>query len=167
MRTQMPVEDDPIVIVGMSCRFPGGVASPDDLWRLVESGVDAVGDFPTDRGWDLTALFDTETGQAGTSATRQGGFVHDVDEFDAGLFGISPREALAMDPQQRLLLESSWEAFEQAGIAPLSLRGEQVGVFIGAAASNYGVGPASADARGEVEGHLLTGTASSVASGRI
>ncbi|MCZ1006282.1 SDR family NAD(P)-dependent oxidoreductase [Streptomyces lydicus] len=167
VRTQKPVEDDPIVIVGMSCRFPGGVASPDDLWRLVESGTDAVGEFPTDRGWDLTALFDTETGQAGTSATRQGGFVHGVDEFDAGLFGISPREALAMDPQQRLLMESAWEAFEEAGIAPLSLRGEQVGVFIGAAASNYGVGSASADARGEVEGHLLTGTASSVASGRI
>ena len=150
-------DDDPIAIVGMSCRYPGGVGSPDDLWRLVESGVDAIGPFPADRGWDLDAL---RTG----SHTSEGGFVHDAADFDHDLFGISPREALAMDPQQRMLLEASWEALERAGIAPLSLRGTPAGVFVGVATSLYGLGGEIPD---EVAGLSLTGTSTSVASGRI
>ncbi|MGB3440070.1 MAG: SDR family NAD(P)-dependent oxidoreductase, partial [Actinophytocola sp.] len=149
--------DDPVVIVGMSCRFPGGVSSPEDLWRLVDAGADAVGAFPADRGWDLSAL-------TGASRTGEGGFVHDAGDFDANLFGISPREALAMDPQQRLLLEAAWEVFERAGIAPLSLRGTPVGVFVGAANSLYGL---SGDIPDEVAGLSLTGTSTSIASGRI
>ncbi|TDP92877.1 type I polyketide synthase [Labedaea rhizosphaerae] len=150
-------DDDPIVIVGMSCRYPGGVDSPEELWRLVESEVDAVGAFPVDRGWDLDGL-------AVRSSTHEGGFVHDAGEFDADLFGISPREALAMDPQQRWLLEASWEALERAGIAPMSLHGKPVGVFVGVANSLYGLGGELPD---EVVGLSLTGTSTSVASGRI
>ncbi|MFC4852879.1 type I polyketide synthase [Actinophytocola glycyrrhizae] len=156
-RTGTGHADDPVVIVGMSCRFPGGVSSPDDLWRLVDAGGDAVGAFPADRGWDLSAL-------TGASRTGEGGFVHDAGDFDADLFGISPREALAMDPQQRLLLEAAWEVFERAGIAPLSLRGTPVGVFVGAANSLYGL---SGEIPDEVAGLSLTGTSTSVASGRI
>ena len=131
-------DQEPIAIVAMSCRLPGGVRGPEDLWQLVAEGTDAISGFPGDRGWAAEGPYDLDT--AGTSVTRAGGFVHDAGEFDAGFFGISPREALAMDPQQRLLLEVSWEALERARIDPESLRGSQAGVFVGAFSSDYGTG---------------------------
>ncbi|MFE2948798.1 SDR family NAD(P)-dependent oxidoreductase [Embleya sp. NPDC059267] len=160
-----PVQDDPIVIVGMAGRYPGGVRTPDDLWDLVVSGGDGISEWPVDRGWDTRNLFDPDPDAVGKSYVREGGFLHQAGRFDAGFFGISPREALAMDPQQRLLLECSWEALEHAGIDPVSLKGSRTGVYAGVMyheyASRLGAVPAG------YEGTLGTGSAGSIASGRI
>ncbi|MEV0643516.1 beta-ketoacyl synthase N-terminal-like domain-containing protein, partial [Streptomyces sp. NPDC050619] len=157
------VVDDPVVVVGMACRFPGGVASPEDLWRLVSEGGDAVGEFPADRGWDLERLYHPDPEHRGTSSTRAGGFLAEVGGFDPEFFGMSPREALATDAQQRLLLESGWEAIERAGIDPTSLRGSQTGVFAGVMYNDYGV-LLSGD---EFEGFRGSGSSPSIASGRV
>src|SRR5829696_5845809 len=156
---------EPVAIVGMACRYPGGVASPQDLWRLVDAGVDAISQFPTDRGWPLDRLHHPDPDHLGTSVTRHGGFLADAADFDAGFFGIGPREALATDPQHRLLLEVAWEAFESAGIDPSALRGSRTGVFAALMYQDYAwvaqAGPA------ELEGNRGVGSLASVASGRV
>ncbi|MGW0778671.1 type I polyketide synthase, partial [Streptomyces sp. NPDC002835] len=159
------LDDDPIAIVGMACRLPGGVRSPEELWQLVSTGGDGIAPFPTDRGWDLKTLGAGDRDGRGRSATLEAGFVAGVADFDAGFFGISPREALAMDPQQRLLLETSWEAVERAGIAPDSLSGSRTGVFVGTSGLDYATLMMSS--REDIGGHAGTGLASSVLSGRI
>ncbi|WP_411082297.1 type I polyketide synthase [Streptomyces sp. cmx-18-6] len=156
---------EPIAIVGMACRLPGGVASPDDLWKLVHEGVDAMSSFPSDRGWDLDALYDPDPDRTGTSYADEGGFIDEPGGFDASLFGISPREALAVDPQQRLLLEVSWEVFERAGIDPTSLRGSSVGVYTGLMYHDYGDGVEELPEG--LEGYFGIGNSGSVASGRV
>src|SRR6266487_3105833 len=156
---------EPVAIVAMSCRYPGGVTSPEDLWDLVSSGKDGISAFPADRGWDLDGLHAEGVDERGTSVSQQGGFLDDAAGFDAAFFGISPREAMSTDPQQRLLLEPSWEAVERAGIDPVSLRGSQTGVFVGTNGQDYAylLVRSLADATGDIG----TGIAASAISGRL
>jgi len=162
--TRARAETEPVAIVAAGCRYPGGVRSPEDLWRLVDAGVDATGEFPADRGWDVDACYDPDPDREGTTYTRRGGFLDDAADFDPGFFGMSPREALATDPQHRLLLEVAWETFERAGIPAPSLRGSDTGVFVGLMHGDYASRLSSSHG---LEAHLGIGSAGSVASGRI
>ncbi|SEG91833.1 Acyl transferase domain-containing protein [Actinacidiphila yanglinensis] len=165
VRDASGTENEPIAIIGMACRFPGGAGTPEELWQLVADGVDAVTDMPDDRGWDIERLWDPDPDKPGTFYPRTGGFIDDPADFDAAFFGISPREALALDPQQRLLLETSWEALENSGIDPQSLRGSDTGVYTGLTAQHYGSGAEVLEEG--AEGYLLTGSTTSFGSGRI
>ena len=156
-------DGEPIAIVGMACRFPGGASTPEEFWELVVSGTDAISEYPDDRGWDISMMYDPDPDTPGTTYSTQGGYLHDAGDFDPGFFGISPREATGMDPQQRLLLETTWEAMERAGIDPRGLRGSRTGAFIGSSYSEYGSGGNG----GGSEGYQVTGISPSVLSGRV
>ncbi|MEU5647308.1 beta-ketoacyl synthase N-terminal-like domain-containing protein, partial [Streptomyces milbemycinicus] len=165
LREAESTEPEPIAIVGMACRFPGGVDNPDDLWQLVAAGGEGLTEFPEDRGWDLENLFDPDPDSAGTSYVRRGAFLSGAGGFDAEFFGISPREAVAMDPQQRLLLEVAWETFEHAGIDPHGLVGSSTGVYAGVTSQEYMM--LTAMAGSDVEGYAATGNLACVLSGRV
>ncbi|WP_202918583.1 beta-ketoacyl synthase N-terminal-like domain-containing protein, partial [Streptomyces cavernae] len=156
---------EPVAIVGMACRYPGGVSTPEELWQLVRDGRDAVSAMPDDRGWDVTGRHAPGSDRRGTFATAEGAFLDDPAGFDPGFFGLSPREALAMDPQHRLLLEVSWEAVENAGLPTDSLKGSRTGVYAGLMYHDYAADPTAVP--DELEGYLSTGVAGSVLSGRV